>query len=718
MKNKTVFRLLVTISVLLLLACAGAGSAHASAAGNDGNNAEEQAQPLGNHAVINKTVVNAGEKMILDSEPQGGTAPYEYDYYYRFRGTTDWIKLDKYSGKKTFTRTASRSGYYDLRSVITDSTGESAEKVFNVTVVKATGNKLVNAAKIDKSVIYPGESINITSTVHGGTKPYTFTYTIKEYNGSKQTLAVNKMTDTFTYRPYYPGYYTVTVSAADRENRVAEKTLSFTVAKRTGLPNENLSYLRRNVITAGERLFVSGFSKGGTAPYKYSYYYRLRASDTWIPLSVSDKSSSFSRLFTEAGYYDFLVRTTDYNGVKKDRKLQFAVTKETGRKLENNSVISGSTIEAGSLLRMNASAAGGKAPYRYRYYIKKDGGSWVRMEGYTPKDVYSFRTTDAGNYTARFMIADADNNIVTKDINFRVIRNTGIPGSLNISASSGLIYKGQSVTIAASAAGGTQPYEYSFAYRKYGSGTTQLRSFSGSGSCSVTLDSAGFYSLIVTVKYGNGGTASKELPLDVLSGNRLTTTAGSTAMSGGSWGSSPVMNIAAGTTVQVIGQYGRWFRVYYGGRAMWLYDLALGNYKNYSSIEPGTIDAVADDIIFSQGRSMKPLYDYVQKLGYCSMDNMSYEENVAHIMRYHRGACYQRASLLCYLLDRCGYEIMRVTDGKTRRGPHNWCIVKTPEGWRHIDPTSVLEIGFTYLATDSHMEKGVFWDRNKYPKCQ
>ena len=716
MKAMKKLLLTITLSLIAVLFCTGFGTISANAAQEDPAPVSE-AEPLLNRSVINKRIVNAGEVVTVTSVPVGGMEPYHYEYYYRSKTSTEWIYLDRFVDKEVFSRTSSRSGYYLVKSVITDAEGRKAEKSFDLTVVKATGNPLLNAARLNKSVFQLGETVNVSAVVHGGTKPYTFTFSTKEVNGTKRTLASARINEAFSFKPSEPGYYTMTVTAYDRDNRRIQKTLNYTVTSITSSPVENRSNISKNVISAGENLIVNGAASGGTAPYRYSYYYRLRAADRWIPLSINVKSSAFSKKITEPGYYDFLVRVIDYNGVRKDKKLQFAVTKETGEKLINISKLSVNSIEAGSGLVMNAKAEGGKAPYRYRYYAKKNGGQWKRMEGYTPKDTYKYSTSEPGYYTASVMIADANDNVVEKYISFKVIKSTGRPEAINVNASSSLIYSGQSVTINAKADGGVMPYDLSIAYKQHNGVLTGQKSFSSSALYTVRLSDPGEYTFVVTVKFGNGKSLKKEITVDALSSSKLRTIKASTAMRGDGWNTGAVMDIGEGAYATVIKQYGRWFKVYYSGRTMWLYDLAVGNYKNYNEISTSTIDADADDTIFQRGRSMKELYEYVKDLAYSHMDDLGYEENVACMMRFRRGACYQRSSLLCYLLDRAGYEVVRVSDGKTRRGQHNWCIVKTPEGWRHIDPTSVVELSFTYLALDSHMEKGVFWDRNKYPKC-
>ena len=221
----------------------------------------------------------------------------------------------------------------------------------------------------------------------------------------------------------------------------------------------------------------------------------------------------------------------------------------------------------------------------------------------------------------------------------------------------------------------------------------------------------------VDVKDGKKTVVKKTFSVDIVSNTKIKTIAKTDLMSLPQWASKSLGTVGEGTSVEFIANKGCWIKVRYGTKIGYIYNLSTGKFKNYSEITASAINAVADDLIFKNGRTMKELYEYVKALAYAHTDDFGYEENVAYIMRTRRGACYHRASLLCCLLNRAGYETVRVSDGRTKRGPHNWCIVKTAEGWRHIDPTSVLEIGMTYLATDSYMEKAVYWDRTKYPAC-
>lgn len=710
----------VTISVLIALMCVGFGTVSAHAAQTDIDAQSASSLDIRNLSTINRTTVNAGEVVTLTSVPSGGIAPYRYKYYVRFRDTDEWIHLDKYEGKQKFSRASSRSGYYELKSVISDVTGRKAEKTFNVTVVKATGNKLINGSRLNKDFFVPGETVDVTTAVHGGTKPYKFTYYVKDANGSKKVLASGRMNDTFSYQPSEPGYYTLTVSACDRENHTIEKTLSYTVINKTSQPLVNDSIITNNVITTGHKLVVDASGSGGTAPYKYSYYYRLRATDKLITLSTDSNSSAFSRVFNEPGYYDFIVRVTDYNGKRTDKKLQFAVTKETGLRLENVSAISSSTVESGSRLVMKASAKGGKAPYRYRFYIQKDGGQWTRVEGYTPKDTYNYLTSSPGNYKARFLIADANNNTVQKDISFRVIRTTGRPCTVNITANKSFLYPGQNVTVSVKAEGGTEPYSYSFLYKAPDSNWTIIKDYSSATSVTATINKPGTNILRVSVKNGDGKIVSANTEISVISNTKLNVIYNTRMMDSPEWAGNSLGSVGAGTKAELVEKSGRWYKVYCNGKIGWIYNLAFNGGKNYSTITTSTLPAVVDDYIFNNGRDIRTLFNFALCTGYCSMNKDTLENMCVYILKYRRGACYQRAAILYYFLERAGYDVVRVSDGidkYTGNSPHNWVIVKTGDGWRHIDPTPVIGLPTFYLVRDRDVSPYFAWDRNKYPAC-
>lgn len=721
MKKRKLLAVVLTLATLCTIFSFGMGAVTVSAAVTETKAVSTAAARLENRSTINKRQINGGDTLTISAVPYGGTAPYHYKYYYRYKDTYRWELLDQYTDKTKLSRKTSKSGYYYAKVVISDSNGASAEKIFPVTVVKATGNPMVNASKLSQTAIELGESVELLSTVRGGTKPYTYTYSVKEYNGTKVDLASDRAADSYIFTPDAPGYYTVTFTAKDMDGNTAQKDIKLDVTKKESTALANNSFIRNNVITAGNELVVNGSPAGGTAPYRYSYYYKLRSTNSWLPLSVNNKSNVFTYKFDEPGYYDFLVRATDHTGTRKDKKLQFAVTKDTGLELKNTSTLSKTKLEPGETITMNASAEGGKAPYRYRYYVRFNNGEWTRIEGYTPKDSITYKPTKQGLYTAKFMIADANNEVVEKEISFNTSNYTGQPMYNNISVSATALYAGQRLTIKGIASGGYTPYQYKFYYRIGASGWTVLRDYDYSDTFSLNLDDPGAYTFRVAVKYGDNAVAVKDVEVDVISSTRLTVNTTSPAMKSARWADDEVMTVSAGTTVELIQKYGRWYRIRYNGKSGWMYNLAFTGGSNYSDITTSNLPIVADDIIFQNGRGIKPLYDYVTYMSYRAMDKDTVENMCVFMLKYKRGACYQRAALLYYLLDRAGYEVIRVNDGiddYTGGGPHNWVIINTSYGWRHIDPTPVRGLSIFYLVCDKDISPYFTWDRIKYPVCK
>lgn len=89
-----------------------------------------------NTSSVNKQTVNAGESITLSASAEGGVSPYDYEYYYRCKGTDEWHLLDRYTGKPGLSRTASRSGFYELRSVITDAYTTNGHFEHNWSIVR------------------------------------------------------------------------------------------------------------------------------------------------------------------------------------------------------------------------------------------------------------------------------------------------------------------------------------------------------------------------------------------------------------------------------------------------------------------------------------------------------------------------------------------------------------------------------------------------------
>ena len=223
----------------------------------------------------------------------------------------------------------------------------------------------------------------------------------------------------------------------------------------------------------------------------------------------------------------------------------------------------------------------------------------------------------------------------------------------------------------------------------------------------------------VTATAYNGKKASTAVTVLASAGSTVKTTTAAVGLRRDStWKASNIVILPKGTQVTAFGTStdGRWIKAQYGEHCGWIYNKALGVTTNCTTVTVNTLPAAADDLIFDCNLNTKNIFDFVlYKLAYRSINEQGLEEMAAYALQYRRGACYQRAALMCYLLDRIGYDTIYVSGTVTIYGNthHKWCLAKTANGWRHFDPTPVT---VTEYCNVTDKEMSIFaWDHTKYP---
>lgn len=102
--------------------------------------------------------------------------------------------------------------------------------------------------------------------------------------------------------------------------------------------------------------------------------------------------------------------------------------------LQNISTIYSNIVELGDTINITGAAVGGKAPYSYMYYFKKDSQNiWTRKTGVTTSDTYvTIKPNAATNYSVRIVITDTAGTEAEKIITgIRVIGSTSSTNSVS-----------------------------------------------------------------------------------------------------------------------------------------------------------------------------------------------------------------------------------------------------------------------------------------------
>jgi archaellum component FlaG (FlaF/FlaG flagellin family) len=148
----------------------------------------------------NSVTLDIGQSQLFTSIVTGGESPYTYRWYVNGHS----VSSDK-NPNWTFTPTA--AGSYTIYVKVTDSLGmEAASSTANVTV---NGQLSVSISPSSVDIVV-GQSKLFTSTVSGGTSPYSYQW----YLNNAPVFGATSSTWTFT--PKSPGSYTIYVKVTDR----------------------------------------------------------------------------------------------------------------------------------------------------------------------------------------------------------------------------------------------------------------------------------------------------------------------------------------------------------------------------------------------------------------------------------------------------------------------------------------------------------------------
>ncbi len=183
---------------------------------------------LKNEAYINTEKAQIGDDIRVTGGAKNGTGPYKFAFYFKRSTNSKWNKMGTEFGTATYaTLVPKAAADYDLKCVVKDSTGATAEKIFKATVVESM--ELTNISHINTDTQVPvGKTVTISGRTVGGTKPCTYEFFFKRTANSKwNKLSYGNEKGTYAkFTPTSAASYDLKVIATDSKGAKASKVIT------------------------------------------------------------------------------------------------------------------------------------------------------------------------------------------------------------------------------------------------------------------------------------------------------------------------------------------------------------------------------------------------------------------------------------------------------------------------------------------------------------
>ena len=471
---------------------------------------QPEIQELKNNSTVSAESITLGETVTLNAAAEGGTAPYTFDYYFKKASQSVWTKKDVANTAASTTVKPGSAVPYNVKVVVTDTDGKTAEKIFDITV-NPDANALTNKSTVSSSITL-GNTIQINGSATGGTAPYTFEYYFKKLSQSAWTKKdVSNTTTSTTVKPGSAVPYSIKVVVTDAAGKKAESIFNVTV-------NQDANALKNtssvsSTVTLGNTINITGKATGGTAPYTFEYYFKKASQSAWTKKNVSNTTTSTTVKPGSAVPYKIKVVVTDAAGKKAESIFDVTVNQEANA-LSNTSTVS-SSITLGNTISIKGSAVGGTAPYTFEYYFKKATQStWTKKNVSNTTTSTTVKPGSAVPYQIKVVVIDNTGKKAEKV--FDVTVNSAAATLTNTSTVSSSITLGNTINITGQATGGTAPYTFEYYYKKASQSTwTQKNVSNTTTSTTIKPGSAVTYNVMIIVKDSTGNMATKTYDVTV-----------------------------------------------------------------------------------------------------------------------------------------------------------------------------------------------------------
>ncbi len=278
---------------------------------------KEPDSPLQNTSKVSAEAIAIGKTVTVTCAGTGGKAPYTYAVYYKNENQDSWTTAQNYSTTSSVSIKPKHTGTYRISVKVKDSKGTVVKKYIDVKVNSAS---LAGKVTLSSSKIELGTKVKAMASATGGTSPYQYAFYYKNENQTSWTTARTYSSTSYVYiQPKHVGKYKICMKTKDSKGTVVKSYSSVTVYD----PLVLSASVSRSSVTLGNAFKLTAQCSGGTAPYKYAFYYKKSSASSWTTAQGLGTSSTASIKPTSKGEYIISVKAVDSAG--NEEKQRFIV---------------------------------------------------------------------------------------------------------------------------------------------------------------------------------------------------------------------------------------------------------------------------------------------------------------------------------------------------------------------------------------------------------
>ncbi len=430
----------------------------------------EHVDELVNVSTVSSEDLLASDTVTITGAAQGGKAPFTYAFYYKSVDSDTWNTLGtEFTSDNTQRLTLTEIGKYQIKTVVKDSYGTTAEKIFDITV--RNGDPIVNNSYINTQAISLGSRIIFTGVAEGGSGElqYQFMYKRTTAKTWKYLSGYKDNPNIASFAPVAVGDFDAIIRVTDSTGDFEDKAFVFSVSDGKSASFKNNSTISATGVKPGTRVFFYG-SATGSSGYRYAFYYKRTNAKGWTILGTEFGTASTGAFKPKsAGEFNVKIDIIDENNVIVSRQFALSVSEDYhDTDMVNKSTVSTQSALPGTRIYVYGEAEKGSGDYTYAFYYKKASAiNWITIgTPFTSTSTASVKLKNLGDFIFKVVIKDSEGGMTSKNLDVEITETPKTPLVNNSTVSATELTAGSRLYITGAAEGGEAPYTYSYYFKK------------------------------------------------------------------------------------------------------------------------------------------------------------------------------------------------------------------------------------------------------------